>query len=259
MRRALVLLIGAAGLYLAALWVGGWALGGAAARRVEARLADALDAEVRVGGVSLGLVRGELVVRDVVIERRTGGHLDLHLDEVTVDVAPLGLVIVDRDVERAVVRGVRMELSARGAVELHARRRPGRPLPIGELELRDARLVAMPTAVLPRLGRIEVEITSARARGFALRDGLSWLAGLTALDGRVEVAGVGVGAGYDGQTLRLSGRLLGSRTLAIAFTPPASPDGYELAWLAALAGALADEVKDQARDAVVDRLRGLVD
>ena len=82
--------------------------------------------------------------------RKQCGVVELRIDSIEADVAGWGRLLVDRDVDRAVVRGVDMSLSARG---LAAVMRKGRePLEIGELVLEDVSVAVMPTALLPGSG-----------------------------------------------------------------------------------------------------------
>lgn len=243
-RRILLALAAAALLWLALLVVGTFALRGPVARRIEARVAAALDADVTVESVSLNLFTGRATVRGLEARRDHGGAVSLDVARVDVKLAPLGLMVLDRDVRRAAADGVRLELSARGVHDLARRPRKRRALDIDDLVVTDARLAVVPTALLPRLGRVELTLARARAADVRLADGLTWLARVKELDAKLVLPGfTDVTVGYRDERLRLSGAIFGSEPLSISFQlPPPEEDEGELAYAARVARSLVKEL-----------------
>src|SRR6186713_84478 len=162
-RRWLGILFGslAAG-YLGFLLLGGLLLRGCVEDRAAERIASALDAEVTIGSSSFSVWRGRVELEDVVAIRKHGGRVELRIDAVEVDFAGWGLLLFDRDIDRALVRGAHMDLSARALAA--ATRKDRTPLEVGELVLEDSTLAVMPTALLPGLGRMEAVLKRVVAR-----------------------------------------------------------------------------------------------
>ena len=247
----------AAAIYAALLVVLGFALRGWVTEKVRARLATALDATVTIEDSSLSLLFGNIELEDVHIVREHGGTADIHVAHIDADLAPFGLMLLDRDVDHAAVSGGRIELSARGIHGLYERRKHLQPIPIGELELTDTRITVMPTSLLPMAGRIDVRLDRVHAVDVTLRSALSWVHGMRELAATVDALGFTASVTYDGTMLGLGGGIFGSTPLAIEFAiPPPDPDGHELAEVVAiaksLARALAGAVKDQVKDRIVD-------
>jgi hypothetical protein len=235
LRRIGLGLVGLAALYLGLLAVGGAALEGCVERRVADRLARALDAEVEIGATSVSLWRGEIVLEDVRAVRREGGLVELDVRRIEADLAGWGAMLFDREVERCAVDRLVLRLSARGIAEVVTRER--QPLHLETLELRDATITIMPTAVLPALGRLELSIAHARARDVELSHGLSWLSGLRELTARAVVpGGVEAGVAFVQGELTLSGAFLGAAPIRVPFRMPTVERGaYELDHLKAIA------------------------
>jgi hypothetical protein len=260
-RRLAAGIVAVPAVYLVSLVVLGLALRGCVTDRVRDRLAHALDADVTIGDSSLSLLRGTLTLEDVQVTRDHGGHVGIDIDRVDVDLASMGLVIFDRDVERVDIDGARMEISARGMYDLAERREKISAIPIGELDIANSSIVVMPTKLLPRLGRIELVLDRVHTSDVSLRHGLSWLYQMRELDASVNVVGLSFGVRYDRETLGLSGGVFGSTPVDIHFPlPQPGPDGYELATVLqfakqlsiAVAGQLEDTVKDYVVDWVTD-------
>lgn len=262
-RRWLGILFGslAAG-YLGFLVLGGLLLRGCVEDRAAERIASALDAEVTIGSTSFSVWRGRLELEDVVAIRKHGGAVDLRIDAIEVDVAGWGFLLVDRDVDRALVRGARMSLSARGLAAV-ARRERG-SLEVGELVVEDASLAVMPTALLSGLGRVQAKVVRAVARPADLTGGLAWLDKLVELDSTFEApGGVAVTMRYQPGSLAVSGSWFGSVPITIPFEiPDLDPDAYEIDQLKVLVGEVLRAagrrmVREKAKDAVLDALKGL--
>ena len=264
-RRWLGILLGSlGGAYLGFILLGGLLLRGCVEDRARERIAAALDAEVTVGSTSFSVWRGRVELEDVVAVRKQGGAVELHIDRVEADLAGWGLILFDRDIDRAVVRGARLDLSARG---LAAVARKGRtPLEVGELVLEDVAVAVMPTAILPGVGRVEVRLTRAVARPANLTGGLSWLDDLVELESTLSApAGVAVTTRYRPGSLALSGSWFGSTPIDIPFEiPDLDPAAYEIDQLRVLVTEVVRAagrrmVREVAKDKVLDTLKGLTD
>jgi hypothetical protein len=264
-RRWLGILLGSlATAYLGFIALGGLLLRGCVEDRARERIARALDAEVTIGGSSLSVWRGRIELEDVVAIRNHGGQVELRIDEVEADLAGWGLLLFDRDVDRAVVRGAHLDLSARGLAAVA--RKDSQPLEVGELVLEDISVAVMPTALLPGLGRVEAKLARAVARPANLTGGLSWLDGLAELDATFKApGGVAVTTRYAPGSLALSGSWFGSKPITLPFEiPDLDPDAYEIEQLRVLVtevlrAAGRGLVREVAKDAVLDTLKGLTD
>jgi hypothetical protein len=262
-RRTLGILVGSlTAAYLGFLALGGLVLRGCVERGARERIAAAFDAEVTIGATSFSVWRGRVELEDVVAVRKHGGTIELHIDSVEAELAGWGRVLFDRDVDRAVVRGVHMNLSARGLAAMA--RRPRQPLELGELVLEDSSVAVMPTAFMPGIGRVEAQLTRAVARPANLTGGLSWLEKLVELDATVTApAGVAITTRYRPGSLALSGSWFGSAPITIPFEiPHLDPEADELAHVRVLVTEVVRAagrgiVQNAARGAVLDALKGL--
>jgi hypothetical protein len=264
-RRWLGILLGSlAAAYLGFLALGGLLLRGCVEDRAAERIASALDAEVTIGSTSFSVWRGRIELEDVVAIRKQGGAIELRIDSVEVDVAGWGLLLVDRDVDRALVRGARMDLSARALAAVG--RKDRKTLEVGELVVEDASLAVMPTALLPGLGRVQAVLVRAVARPANLEGGLAWLDKVVELDATFTApGGVAVTTSYRPGALALSGSWFGSTPVTIPFEiPDLDPDAYEIEQLKVLVTEVVRAagrrmVREAAKDAALDTLRRLTD
>lgn len=256
-RRWLVGLAALPVAYVLGLVLLGFALRGYVTDRVADRLAYALDADVTIGDSSFSLLRGNLELEDVVVHRDHGGAVDIEIDRIDVDLASFGALLFDRDVDYALVDGMRIEVSARGLYDLAERRKRIIPIPIGELDLKRSSLVVMPTKLLPKLGRVTVTFERVHTTDVSLRHGLSWLFRMQELTASVEALGFHFGVDYSGEQLGVSGGIFGSDPVSIRFPlPQPDPDGSEiktiLRFAKELSMALGSELKATVKDAVLD-------
>lgn len=225
---------GAVAGYLLALVVVGWLLGGVVARSVRERLADSLDAEAEVGGASVSVLRGAASVRGIEVRREHEGHLTLDVDELALDLAPLGAVLWDREPRQVWVEGGRLEVSGLGVLRLPPRPRHP-PIRVGELVLDDCALSLVASGLWPGLARVDLTIERARSGATVLRTALSWLFTLEELVARVELpAGVTVRLTYRGGLLSAAGGPFGSTPVQIPFVLPRADDTDEVEQLARL-------------------------
>jgi len=244
-----VILLVAFGVYLVVLAALGWVLEDHVAGKVEQRMAEALDAEVEVGAVSLGLIGGHIEVRDVRIERRHLGHLDLTIDQVNIDTAPLGWVAVDRAPDFVELSGVTMSMSGAGALKLP--KRPKRaPLHIGGMRLRDVEVSATAIQSIPGLASFTLTVAEARTGPVTLSSAIDWVFALEHLDASTKLpAGITASVQYTPGELALAGSIFGSRPIRLPFTiPTPPPEALEMEKVRLLARAVLDTVgKELAR------------
>lgn len=229
-------LVVAYGLLLA---LGGLVLGGLVDRRARERIGAALGADVTIESSSFSLWRGRLEIEGL-RATRPGGGLALAIRSVEVGVAGWGAVVFDRDVDEVIVRGATLELSARALADLATREREpiaSRVVEIGHLVIEEASVAVAPSALLPGLGRVEARVARAEAAPVHLVGALTWLGGLTRLDGEVSLpGGLGLAVGYVPGTLSVRGRWLAEAGLTLPFRLPAiDPAADELEQLRAIA------------------------
>jgi hypothetical protein len=262
-RRTLGILVGSlTAAYLGFLALGGVLLRGCVERGARERIASALDAEVTIGATSFSVWRGRVELEDVVAIRKHGGTIELRIDSVDAEMAGWGRVLIDRDIDRAVVRGAHMSLSARGLAGMARRER--KPLELGELVVEDSSVAVMPTALMPGIGRVEATLTRAVARPASLTGGLSWLDKLVELDATVDgPGGLSVATRYRPGSLALSGSWFGAAPITLPFAiPHLDPDADELAHIRVLITEVVRAaglgiMREAARGAVLDALKGL--
>jgi hypothetical protein len=239
LRKLLIALIGAVSLYFVTLFALGFALRGTVESRLKEQIGEALKAEVvDVGDLELDLLRGQVELRDLQIRRSGPGTVRIDVEAIDVDIARYGAVLWNRDANRVLVRGADIDLSAVGAVTL--RRGEVRPVEIGELVVEDCTIAVSPTLLLPRLGRAELQVHSARARGAQVTDSISWLFGIEALDADLRAPGdVSVGVTYGDEMLAVRGSFLGSDPIEVPFSfPEISMETLEFKKLAVLTRSL---------------------
>lgn len=195
------------------------------AQQIAGALGQALQAKADVAGVDLELVRGGLVLAGLSVHRDDPvGHLALDVAEVRCDLPPLGLALVDGACHDLAVRGTRLEVSAAGLFQLPHDQRA--PLKVDGLEIDDAQLVFLPSALVPGLGRIAITIDHADAGPTVLRTPLSWIFALRTLRAHVALPGqIDVRLGYDGGILSASGGPLGDTPIALSVAMPQVTSG----------------------------------
>jgi hypothetical protein len=239
-RRTATWVLAIAGGYLAVLLIGGLAAGSCVRGRLQARLGAALGAQVAVGDCSVSLVRGRISLRDVAIDTEPGqasSRVRIRIDRVEVGTAPLGWMIVDREARDVLIEGARFELSAAGAAALRELR--GEPVQARQLRLAQVHLQIAPTALLPWLGRVDIDIASARTRPLALRSALGWIPAVEALEARVDAPGATATVGYRDRTLRVTSSLLGPLPVVVPFE--LAPDAAAVSDASGASGS-ADEI-----------------
>lgn len=220
--------------YLVVLVIAGWIAAGVVADKIQARLAGSLDAEVRVGGAEVGLISGAVRVNDLHLERRKLDSLELDIEGLEVDIAPLGWVLFDREPRRVKVKGGRLAISGAGALVLPPRPKQP-PVRVGALEIEHGVIDLMATGYWPGLARMVITIEHARAGATTLRTGLSWLFTLEHLVARVELpANITVRIAFQDGALSASGGFFGQTPVTIPFRLPKLDDRDEVTQLVAL-------------------------
>ena len=234
---------GTVALWIVALALFGWLGDGCVRRRAEQRLATSMQATVTIGTLDLAPVSGGLALRDLRLERRERGSFRLAVDEVDVDLRPLGLALVQDDLGDVRVRGVDIELSLLGALDQRSRSEPGEPVTFERLELRDAHVAIVATSLAPGVGRIDLTIERAVAGRTTMRTPLSWLFALRELIARLDLpGGLTARVSYADGTLRLAGGALGDTPLEVPFAIPVLEPARELEQLAEIGRTLAREL-----------------
>jgi hypothetical protein len=203
-----------------ALVVLGFAAEGCMTRRIEERIAFAFDAKARFADSDLSLLRGGFTAEGLLVTKDGGGSLRLTVAEVDADLAPFGWALYDHYPSTLELSGIRLEASSLAL--LRTRGREGsKPFRVDELVIRDVHLAAMPTSLLPSLGRLEIHIDRARAGPVVMRTALSWVFSLEELVAEVSLpGGVSVALEYADGTLRVQGGAFGATPIEVPFAIP---------------------------------------
>jgi hypothetical protein len=208
------------GLGLGGLVVAGMVLEARTRSGVVDRIAESLQADAAIERGSLSLVRGALDLEALAVRRDDAiGHLGITVAELRCDLPPLGLALVDRDCRALIVGGTRLEVSAAALLKLpHPRRTP---LHARRVVIEDARLAFSPSAFLPDLGRVAIDIAHAEAGDTTFKTPLSWLFALRALRATIELpAGITLQLTYDHGELRAAGSFLGATPVVVPIALP---------------------------------------
>ena len=244
MKRTEKIVLGAsaaAATWTAALVVAGFAARGCVGERMRARLADSLDADVRLDGVDVALVRGDVELDGLAIARDHDGRLRVAVDRIDAGIAPLGAYLWDHSFGRVHLGGVDVLVDGWGVLRIRPPRRP--PVAFDELAIDDAKLVFAAASWAPRWARFAVVIDHAEAGATVLRTPLSWVFALEELDARLVVPGVApVELHYDRGRLEASGGLFGDDPVSIPVVLPAPEPGREGQQLAALGKDVAERL-----------------
>lgn len=236
-------MIGTVLLWLSVLLVIGWTADGCARDRAAARLAGSMRATVTIGDLDLGLVTGSITLDKVHVIKRDKGYFRLDIARVEVDVLPLGLALLSDSIGEVSVRGVDVEVSALGALDLRGGSRD--PVSFDRLDLRDAKVTIEGTSLVPGIAKLEVTIERAVAGPTTLRTPMSWLFALRELSARVELpGGMTARIEYRAGKLRLSGSMFGATPIELPFDIPVLEPARELEQLAAMGKALVAELTE---------------
>jgi hypothetical protein len=227
-----------------ALFLGGYAGSGCAEEKVRGRLAGSMRAAVTIGDLDLELVRGNVGVDDVHIVKDSRGYLRIDVDRVDVDLLPLGLALVQDGIGDVRVRGLDVEISALGALDLRGGSRA--PLTFDSLVIEQAHVVVQGAHVMPGIASLELTIDHASAGATTLRTPLSWLFALRDFTAHVELPIAGsIAVRYERGMLHLSGAVFGAAPLDLPFDLPVLDPARELEQLGELGRRLIGELMAQ--------------
>jgi hypothetical protein len=208
-----------------AIWVGvlvmlDVALGARQAEGVSGRVGESLEATATVGDVDLALVRGRLAIDKLAVHRDdVVGHLAIDVAEVRCELAPLGWALVDRDCRELVVRGTRLDVSSAALFKI--KHPKSEPIRAQRVVIDDAELAFSPSAFLPSLGRITIQIEHAQSGPTVFRTPLSWIFALEELRARIDLpAGISLRLTYQAGVLGAAGSLFGSTPVSLPIQLP---------------------------------------
>ncbi len=184
------------------------------------RIGESLQGRTTIGELDLALIRGHLAMSALAVHRDDlVGHLALEVAEVDCSLAPLGRALFDRDCRELAVRGVRLDVSTAALFQLQHPKHP--PIRVGRVVIDDAELAFSPSAFLPSLGRIAIEIEHAESGPTVFVTPLSWIFSLERLRARIELpAGMSVALGYEHGVFAAAGSLFGGRPVEIPLRLP---------------------------------------
>ena len=257
--KALKILGGLVVLWVLVLFVFGFILADRTGRRVASRIATTLQAEATVAESDLGLIAGNLELEKLAVRRDdVMGQLALDVGSVYCDLPPLGLALVDRTCGVLEVRDISLSVSSAALFKI---KRPKRkPFRADRVVVDNAKLEFSPSAFLPSLGRIAIQIEHAEAGPTTFKTPLSFLFSLRELRAAVELpAGVTLRLHFVDGKLRASGSVLGSTPVELPVALPvvdnADDAQAEIAKLVAFGKDLAEQlVKQKAEDWIRKRL-----
>jgi hypothetical protein len=187
------------------------------------RIAESLHANVTLGTFELALIRGHLLIESLSVRRTEPiGHLALDVGSVRCDLPPLGFAMFDRDCDPLHVREITLEVSTATLFKLEKRAKRA-PVRADQVIIDDAKLVFLPSAFAPNLGRIEIGVDHAVAGPTVMRTPLSWLFSLRELRAHFALpAGITVLVAYKDGILTASGSLFGSGPIELPIQIPAA-------------------------------------
>lgn len=248
LRRLIILALCLATLWLVLLAVVGELGGNWAAMRMRDKLAKGLGAEVKVGGVDIGLVRGQLEIAQLDISRRDLGAMRIVVQKAVIDTAPAGLTLLDRNrAEALTVNGLTIEMSSWAVLAPP----PGNPLAfhVDRFDFSNVTLLLAPTLLLPGAGSATMTIDRAKGGPTTIRSAVSWLFSVDELDMRIGLPGGATATvkyrsskpgARDGKLV--VGSSLLAKELTIPLTLPQVVDGDELTALRQLGTRITREV-----------------
>jgi hypothetical protein len=222
-RRVVQIVVGAVAAWIVLLVVLGFTHGGRVGGRVAERIGDSLQGAATFGDADLALVRGGLTLERLTVRRDDAiGKLSLEVADVSCDLPPLGLALVDRDCGELVVGGMRLEVSALALFRIKQAKHP--PTRAQRVVIRDAVLGFAPSAFLPDLGGVQIRIERAVAGPTRFRTPLSWIFALQELRASFDLpAGIAVHLVYRGGrggVMSVSGSVFGAGPVEIPVTLP---------------------------------------
>ncbi len=220
-RRVIAIIVAVIAVWFLTLLILGWAITSHQEASTKQRIGNSLEASVTLDDLDLALIRGHLVIDNLAVTRRDAvGHLALSVKAVRCDLRPLGLALFDRDCSELAVRAVSLEVSTAALFKL---KRPAKSNPIraDRVVIEDAKLVFLPSAFAPNLGRIEIAVEQAVAGPTVMRTPLSWLFSLKELRAHFALpAGITVHVAFKAGMMTASGSFFGSGPIQIPIDIP---------------------------------------
>ncbi len=247
--RRIALIAGAVfAIWIVGLVILGFALSGKYGEQVASRIGESLQAESTIEGADLAFVRGRLQLDGLRVRRDDSvGKLALDVPSVRCELAPLGLLLVDRQCHDLEVRGVRLEVSTFALFKLNRPKRP--PIRAQRVVIEDAVLAFSPSALVPSIGQTRITIEHAEAGPTVFKTPLSWLFALRTLRASIDLPGVSVKLTYANGIFTAAGNIFGAKPVAFPVTLPAADpadDGRaEVAKLVQLGPELAKRLIEQ--------------
>ncbi len=231
--------------WLVVLAVFGMVYGGRAGDRVAGRVADSLGATVTIEDTNLKMVRGGIVLEGFKARKDDLGHLALDVASIDCDLPPLGLVLFDRVCSDLVIDEVRLEVSALAVFRFQKPKK--KPFRTEHVTIRDARLAFSPSAFVPGLGKIEIQVDAVEAGPTVFKTPLSWIFAMEELHATLDLPGsIVVELHYKAGVLRARGGVFGSSPVEIPLALPvadASDDAQaEISKLVAFGRNLAEQL-----------------
>jgi hypothetical protein len=226
-KRAAIAVACGLALWLVALAILDVALEGRQERHTSQQLGESLQATATIGSTDLALVRGRLELEQLAIRRDDLiGHLEIDVAQVRCELAPFGWALVDSECRELAVRGTRLEVST---VALFKIKNPKRkPIRARHVVIDDAVLAFAPSAFLPSLGRIEIQIDHAESGATVFRTPLSWIFTLEELRAKLDLpAGISLHLAYRDGVLSAAGTLFGSTPVELPVTLPLADAAHD--------------------------------
>jgi hypothetical protein len=219
-RRIAIVASAGLAIWVIVLVILGVALSGRYGRQVTARVGESLQADATIDSADLAFVRGRMDLAGLKLRRDDAvGKLALDVAAVRCELAPLGIMLLDRECGELVVRGIRLDVSTFALFKLRHPTRP--PIRAQRVTIDDAVFAFSPSALAPSLGTIRITIDHAEAGPTVFKTPLSWLLALRALRATFELpAGLTVKLTYADGVLGASGSLFGSTPVTLPVAMP---------------------------------------
>ncbi|MGE0549438.1 MAG: hypothetical protein AB7O24_13430 [Kofleriaceae bacterium] len=220
MKRVAKLVAGLLLLWIIALVVLGIALEGRTRDRVVARLEESLHADGTVASSDLALVRGKLELDGLAIKRDDLiGRLSIDVGSIRCDLPILGWALVDGDCRELAISNAKLEVSSAALFKLERPKRA--PLHADSIVIDNAVLTFAPSAFVPQLGAITIDIEHADAASTVFTTPLSWIFSLRSLRATLTLPGdIVIKLGYANGKLTASGGLLGAKPVELPIEIP---------------------------------------
>ncbi len=227
LRRVALVTVGVVAAWLVVLVVLGVVLADRQAESTAAKLGESLQATATYGTSDLALVRGHLDIDRLAVRRDDGiGRLSIDVGEISCDLPPLGLALVDSECRELRVTGTRLEASTAALFKIRNPKR--KPVRARRVVIDDATLAFAPSAFAPNIGRVTVAIEHAEAGATRFRTPLSWIFALEQLRARLELPGdVTLRVTYDAGVLSVAGALFGAAPVEVPLQLPSADGAHD--------------------------------